>query len=126
MATDGFVYRASTPTTLVAEVDAVLGFEARREARTTVHSIPTGGNATVVRPHGPRTGTFVLAFRGATAQARAEALEASLATGARHYLSGTVGGTSTWLWSVTGAIVVERVHDVRGLVWQVSADWTAA
>ncbi|GAA2172411.1 hypothetical protein GCM10009846_10240 [Agrococcus versicolor] len=126
MATDGFIYRASTTPTLVVEVDAVLGFAGTRESRSTVHPIPTGGVSVVVRPHGPRTGTFQFALRGATAQARAEALEASLATGARHYLSGTVGGTSTWQWFVTGQVTFERVHDVRGAVWLVSAEWTAA
>lgn len=122
---DGTIYRRGTPNVLVATVDAVLGFEGQRESRTVTTPIPAGGNAMVIRPHGPRQGTFRFAFVGATAQTRAEALEASLATGSPHYLSGTPGGTAGFFFTATGNLSFERVHDVRGAVWIVTADWSA-
>lgn len=123
---DGNLYRSGTPNVTVATVDAVLNFEGSRESRSVVQDIPTGGVAIVVRPHGPRTGTFELFFGGPNAQARAKAAETSLATGTRHYLSAELGEAGAFTWLTTGTLRIRRVHEARGAFWIVSANWTAA
>lgn len=122
--TDGFVYRSGSPSTLVSTVDAILDFESTRESRSIIRAIPAGGTARVIRPHGPRTGTFRFLFTGSNAQSRATALEASLGTGASHFLSGTTGLPPAWVWTVTGNLSVQRVHEAGGKGWIVVADWT--
>lgn len=123
---DGILYRADTPTRTIATVDAVLQFAGQRESRTVVHSIPTGGVALVVRPHGPRTGTFRFLFAGADAQTRAKDAETSLATGTRHFLSPGTGEPGAFSWYVTGSLTIERVHEAHGMQWIVEAQWTSA
>ncbi|WP_144719237.1 hypothetical protein [Agrococcus jejuensis] len=123
---DGILYRSGTPNVTVATVDAVLQFEGQRESRSVVQAIPTGGVAIVIRAHGPRTGIFQLMFAGTDAQTRAKAAEASLANGTRHYLAASMGEAGAFTWLTTGALSIERVHDVNGAVWIVSAAWTAA
>lgn len=123
---DGILYRSGSPATTVATIDAVLAFEGQRESRSVVQAIPTGGVAIVVRPHGPRTGTFQFMVSGADAQTRAKAIETSLALGTRHYLSASTGEASAFTWLCTGALTIQRVHDVNGAAWIVSATWTSA
>lgn len=120
---DATLYRVGSGTP-VAAVDVVFSFVTRRDARTQQQQIPAGGNATVVRPHGPRAGRFEMGFRGTDAATRAAAVEASLAIGAFHYFTGSIAALNTWRWQAVGPIEVERVHELGGVAWKVSVDFS--
>lgn len=120
---DATLYRVGL-TPAVAAADVVFSFVTRREARTKQQAIPAGGNATIVRPHSPRVGRFEIGFRGTDAATRASAAETSLALGALHYFTGSIAALNTWRWQATGPIEVERVHELGGIAWKVSVDFT--